>query len=199
MFGLTEKKIVDQLKSRNPELLTRLIEDHNDALLGVSWGMGWQGVEAEDLVQDTWVTFLKSLDTFEGRSSIKTYLIGILYHKALEKRRAMHREQVADPIDDVFEQRFGMWGVWRTLPRGPEDEASARESMELITTCLQSLTQDQRMAFYLKEVERSDTESICNILGVTVPHLGVLLFRARNKVRECIQRRWKLSHESTEL
>ena len=161
-----------------------------NALLGAAWGQGWRGTDAEDLVQATFVTFLEASERFEGRSSLKTYLFGILYNKSLEKRREVNREVAVDPIDAVFEQRFGTWGIWRTLPRGPEDEAQAKETAGLLEECLEILPTQQRMAFFLREVEHESTEAMCNILRVSVTHLGVILFRARNKLRECVQKKW---------
>lgn len=177
--------------SDKPEIdVAEAVRVYADALLGAAWGQGWRGTDAEDLVQDTFATFLKSSDRFEGRSSLKTYLFGILYNKSLEKRRDVSREVAADPIDAVFEQRFGTWGIWRTVPRGPEDEADAKETAALLDDCLKSLPTQQRMAFYLRSVEHESTESMCKILQISVTHLGVILFRARNKLRECVQKKW---------
>jgi RNA polymerase sigma-70 factor (ECF subfamily) len=75
--------------------------------------------------------------------------------------------------------------------KGPEEETLALELSELIRDCSASLSQSQRAAFHLKEVERESTASICNILGVSETHLGVLLFRARNKLRECLEKKWE--------
>jgi len=167
-----------------------MINENAEALLAAAWGMGWKGADAEDLVQETFAVFLRAPERFEGRSSLKTYLFGILYNKGLEKRREVVREEAVDPIDEVFEKRFGTWGIWRTMPRGPEDEVMARETAALVEECLQGLNVQQRMAFYLKEIQHETTDSICNILEITITHLGVLLFRARNKLRECVQRKW---------
>jgi len=171
--------------------LTETVRAYADALLGAAWGLGWRGTDAEDLVQETFVAFLQASERFEGRSTLKTYLFGILYNKAREKRRDAAREQAVDPIDEVFEQRFGFLDRWRTIPQGPEDLALAQETAGIVEVCMQSLPAQQRMAFYLKEVEHLPTEAICNILQVTVTHLGVALFRARNKLRECVQKQWK--------
>jgi len=178
------------LRQKDPAVLSKIVNDYSDALLCASWGLGWRGTDAEDLVQETFVTFVQSCDRFEGRSTVKTYLFGILYNKTLEKRRDVQREQATDPIDDVFEERFGYWGIWRTLPRGPEEESQSKETLAMIEACVQALPTPQRMAFFLREVEHETTETLCNILDVSVTHLGVLLFRARNKVRECVQKKW---------
>lgn len=172
------------------ETLDEIVDRYSSALLASAYSLGWRNVDAEDLVQDTLVTHLQKPDAFEGRSALKTYLIGILYHKSREKKRSQVREQPNDPIDEVFEQRFNSQGIWRTRPRGPDDIALSKETAELIDDCLEALTPSQRMAFYLREIEQEPTEDACNILDVSVTHLGVLLFRARNKVRECIEKKW---------
>jgi RNA polymerase sigma-70 factor, ECF subfamily len=181
---------LNKLRNRDPELLTRIINEHTEVMLRTAWGLGWRGPDAEELVQASLATFLEAVERFEGRSSTRTYLLGILYMKALEARRAGGRELATDPIDQVFEQRFGYAGIWCTMPRGPEDEALAKETAGIVEQCVEGLPVQQRMAFFLKEVEHESTETLCKILDVTVTHLGVLLFRARNKLRECVQRKW---------
>jgi DNA-directed RNA polymerase specialized sigma24 family protein len=68
--------------------------------------LGFAETEAEDLVQDVFQTFLERLDSFEGRSQLRTWLFGILHRKALERRRATVADDRMDPIDEVFESRF---------------------------------------------------------------------------------------------
>ena len=177
-----------RLKARDRDTITLLIQENTDVLLHAAWGLGWSGPEAEEVVQDTFVGFLDSLDRFEGRSKVRTYLFGILYHKTQQKRR--EREIPSDPIDEVFEKRFGFGGIWQTMPRGPEEEALAGETALLLQECLENLPTNQRMAFYLKEVDHADAKTICNILEVSETNLRVLLFRARNRLRECVQRKW---------
>jgi RNA polymerase sigma-70 factor (ECF subfamily) len=190
MSSYITKDELNKLRARDPELLTHIITDHTEVMLRTAWGLGWRGTDAEELVQATLATFLEAIQRFEGRSSTRTFLLGILYMKALEARRAGGRELPADPIDEVFEKRFGYAGIWCTMPRGPEDEASTKETALILEQCLEALPVQQRMAFFLKEVEHESTETLCKILDLTVTHLGVLLFRARNKLRECVQRKW---------
>lgn len=172
------------------ESMDEVVERYTEPLLAAALAIGWRGVDAEDLVQDTLLIYLEKSHRFEGRSTLKTYLTGILYHKSMEKRREQAREIPNDPVDEVFEQRFAKGGIWRTKPRGPEDIAQSKETAKLIDTCLDKLSTPQRMAFALRELEQRSTEDACKILDVTVTHLGVLLFRARNKVRECIEVQW---------
>jgi RNA polymerase sigma-70 factor, ECF subfamily len=178
------------LKEGRRESIERLIREHTQPLLAAAFGLGFREADAEELVQDVLVAFLGSVERFEGRSTVKTFLFGILYNKARELRRQKAREAASEDIEAVFDARFGAFGIWNCFPRGPEDEALAAEQSRLLEQCSERLSVDQRTAFYMKEVENQSTEAICNILGVSATNLGVLLFRARNKLRECLEKKW---------
>lgn len=170
--------------------LEQVIEDHTQPLLAGALGLGLSPVDAEELVQETFVAFLEAVKRFEGRSSVRTYLFGILYRKAKERFRKAKRELPADPADETWKDRFDTRGHWVTPPKGPEAAALNAETGALIAGCLETLPEAQRAAFTLREVDKKSTEEICNILDVSTTNLGVLLFRARNKLRDCVSARW---------
>lgn len=177
------------LRERRPEAVARVVRDHAADLLRAALGLGLPPAEAEELAQASLVTFLEVAPRFEGRSSVKTFLFGILYRKALERGRKAARELAVDPADEVFESRFGWNGHWRKFPEGPEQEAQAAEAAGHLKDCLELLTPLQRSAFQMKEVDGLENEGVCNALEVESTHLRVLLFRARAKLRECLERK----------
>jgi RNA polymerase sigma-70 factor, ECF subfamily len=179
------------LRERRPGAVEDLVEEFTEPLLAAALGFGWTEPDAEELVQDTLVAFMEKVESFEMRSSLKTYLFGILYNKARELRRHRSRVEGSDDIERVFDERFNRLGIWSRLPRGPEEEAAAKELRRWIENCSEGLSDDQRAAFYLKEVDGQTSGQICDALGVSGTNLGVLLFRARNKLRECLERKWK--------
>lgn len=178
-------------KTPDPLIAAEAVRAHAGFLLRAARGMGLSAVDAEELVSDVFAAFLEALPRFEGRSSVRTFLYGILYRKACERGRRAAREQAVDPADELFETRFGFAGHWSRPSQGPAEEADARETASLIEFCLKQLTFAQRAAFVLKEVEGESSESARNILGVEDTHLRVLLFRARNRLRECLEEKWK--------
>lgn len=181
-----------RLRDRCPDSVAAVIREHSGPLYRAALGLGLSPADAEDLVQDALAAFFEGLGRFEGRSSVRTYLFGILYNKARRRWEKGWREQAVDPVDAVFESRFDATGTLRRLD-GPEDTALNGELAALIADCSNGLTQAQRAAFHLKEVERLSTPEICKTLEVTETHLGVLLFRARNKLRECLEKKWDSS------
>ncbi len=192
LYDWMEKTLLDNLKERKSEALTQVVEEHTEVLLRGALARGLPPAEAEELVQDTFVAFLEAVQRFEGRSSVRTFLFGILYRKAMERGRKVSRELATDPVDQLFEGRFGSAGtMWTSPPKGPDDESLTKETGALIEECIEGLTPDQRSTFHLKEVDRLSTEETCNVLDISATHLRVLLFRARNKLRECLERKWE--------
>jgi RNA polymerase sigma-70 factor (ECF subfamily) len=187
--AFTEEEL-RRLRSRDGAALAAVVEEHAAALYLGARGLGVSESDAEDLVQETLAAFLDGVERFRGESSLRTYLFGILYNKARHRWSAAWREQPTDPVDAAFEGRFDAAGVLKRL-KGPEEETLDRELAALIEECAGGLSQQQRAAFHLKEAERETTDAICKILGVSETNLGVLLFRARNKLRECLEKKWE--------
>ena len=187
---MTDAERLRQLKARTPGAVEALIEEYASPLLASARAWGLSQADAEEAVQDALLDFLGALDRFEGRSALKTFLFGVLFHKCSERRRASRREEAVEDVETAFELRFGYMGVWNSLPRGPEEEAVNEELKGWLAQCAQSLSSDQRAAFQLKVVEGIATEDACKILGVSSTNFGVLMFRARNKLRECLEKKW---------
>jgi len=178
---------LERLRRRDPDALAEAVRDHARPLMRAARGLGFAEQEAEDLVQDVFKTFLERLDSFEGRSQLRTWLFGILHRKALERRRASIVDERMDPIDEVFESRFDAKGNWTRPPADLERLMLSKEIGELIRGCMDGLPTNQREAFVLREVEDLDTGEICKILDVSVTNFGVLMHRARARLRECLE------------
>jgi RNA polymerase sigma-70 factor (ECF subfamily) len=149
--------------------------------------MGFSAEDADELVQDVFVIFMATLDRFEGRSRIRTWLFGILHRKAMEPRRDLASDARHDPTDEQFESQFDEQGRWRSAPIGPDRLAASAQLARAIRECLEGVPGLQRQAFVLRDTQQLETADICKILDCTVTHMGVLLHRARARLRVCLQ------------
>lgn len=149
--------------------------------------MGFSRDESEDLAQSAFATLIEALPRFESRSHIRTFLFGIFFNKVRERLRAKTRENNMDPIDESVESRFYRHGKWKQpfVERG----IFAEEIQGILRECLDALPPAQRAAFYLREVEEMKMAEICKRIDVTLTNCGVLLFRARNHLRECVEKK----------
>lgn len=186
----TEAAFLQRLRSRDPEALSQAVHENARPLFRAARGMGFTAEDAEDVVQDVFVTLLRRADSFEGRSQLRTWLFGILHRKALESRRAAaHDLAASDPIDETFESRFNLNGSWLRPPADIEELMQSAEIGAMISRCMEGLGPLQREVFVLREVQGFTTTEICGMLALTAGNVGVLIHRARVRLRECLEAR----------
>lgn len=176
-----------QLLGRDPILLGALFCEVNPYLSRVCIANGIYAENADDVIHETWETFFSKIDQFEGRSQIRTYLCGILFNKIREYRRRLGKTVYEDDSERVMNQAFTAEGWWKIAPADPSRMAENSQIADFIKECMEGLNEQQKAAFLLREVEEEDSDSICNVLGVNVTHLRVLLFRAKDKLRKCLE------------
>lgn len=181
-------EIRDRLKRRDRVLLDELFRELNPYLLRCLSSRGLYSDEADDVICETWLTFLEKIDNFEGRSTIRTYITGILFHKVQESYRARGKYvPIEENVDEIFENSFTPNGWWKQMPEDPIHLIQNQEAGSLIEKCMEGLSPQQRDAFILKEIEEQESDSICKALKVSVSNLGVLIFRAKEKLRRCLE------------
>jgi RNA polymerase sigma-70 factor, ECF subfamily len=149
--------------------------------------MGFSAVDAEDLAQEVFMTFLQTIDRFEGRSEVGTWLFGILHHKAQEQRRAHAREDMTDAGDDVFERRFKADGSWSEPPIPADRLVAAGQTAEALRECLAALPEQHREVFQLRQMQELSAGDVSHVLGCTVNHVAVMFHRARVRLRACLE------------
>ena len=149
--------------------------------------MGFSAVDAEDLAQEVFVTFLETIERFEGRSEVGTWLFGILHHKAQERRRTHAREDVTDVGDDLFEGRFKADGSWNEPPIPADRLVAAGQTAEALRQCLAGLPDQHREVFQLRQLKELSAAEVSRVLGCTINHVGVMFHRARVQLRACLE------------
>lgn len=107
----------------------------------------------------------------------------------MERRRKRGQARQHDPIDEVFESKFDSNGKWSAPPQDLLRLMESKRLGEAIAHCLDGLPLTQRSVFVLREMEGVETEEVCKILEVTITNMGVLMHRARNRLRECLEGR----------
>ena len=154
---------------------------------------------AEEVVQDAWLTVLRSLDRYERRSTFRTWVLGIVVNLARSRARA-ERRQVSlssEPEASVDPARFlpathprwpHHWAVEPAAWRTPEEELLASETREVILEAIDALPPAQREVIVLRDVEGMSSTEVCSILALTDTHQRVLLHRARSRVRNALER-----------
>jgi RNA polymerase sigma-70 factor (ECF subfamily) len=179
---------LEALKAGDEATFEALVDRYGPAMLRVALSyVGDRGV-AEDVVQETWLTFLGSLERFEGRSSLKTWLFGILMNVARARRRKEERQLRAPELDP---DRFGRDGRWSRPPEPwsqlPEERLVAKETLQRVRAAIDSLPANLREVILLRDVAGWDSDEVCGLLGISPANQRVRLHRARSAVREALE------------
>lgn len=175
-----------------------LIHAHRAYLLRVAVLQLRDNELAEDVVQDTLLAALQGQAGFSGRSSLRTWLTGILKHKIVDAIRKKARGPVVSSLDeecrlDDFDALFDDGGHWENPPAtwgDPEAELSRNEFFDIVDFCMDKLPPNTARVFMMREVMELDGEEICKELRITSTNLWVILYRARVALRQCLEQNW---------
>ena len=211
---MTEAGLQDRTAAEETELLARLragderafealVERHYPTMLAVARHYVKTRAVAEEVVQETWLGVLKGLDRFEGRSSLRTWILRILVNTAKTRGAREARtvpfaslapegdEHAVDPerfrsADDPFP------GHWRAYPgnwqRLPDEALAERETLDVVLATIHQLPPPQRIVITMRDIQGCDPEEVCDALDVSEGNQRVLLHRARSKVRSALER-----------
>lgn len=150
---------------------------------------------AEDVVSETLLVALEKPRSFQARSQLRTWLIGILKHKVVDMLRR-HQREVALPssedlaCDELDDLIFRADGHFREAPRDWGDPAARlgeRQFLALLEACVEKLPGQAGRVFLMREWLELESEEICHTLGISASNLWVILHRARLRLRECLQ------------
>ncbi len=173
------------------------MEEHGDALYSYALSRLRNPASAEDVVQETFLAAHRSLGGYSGKSSPRTWLIGILKHKIIDLIRKESREQPAEEIETMEEPEelfFDRKGHWRIKPVDwqvhPGKILEQKEFMDVLLQCLEHLPDRLHRLFVLRELEQMDSEEIGKVLEISPTNLWVMLHRARMRLRGCLTENW---------
>lgn len=153
---------------------------------------------AEDAVSETLLAAIAKPRSFENRSQLKTWLVGILKHKIIDIFRQRQREVALDSDgsegdDELDNLAFRADGHFARQPAewgDPEQSLASREFMEILEACSGKLPPAMARVFLMREWLELSSEDICKELGLTPTNLYVQLHRARLRLRECLELNW---------
>lgn len=174
---------------------------HADALYRFALGKVRDHHAAEDLVQDCLTAAWQRRESFDGRSQLSTWLLGIMKFKVIDHFRKSKRtpsDQAVDPFDesgDPLDSAFDAHGSWRIDPNhgmsvlevAPDAAADRSDIAAWIRSCMERLPDRLRLLFTLREVDGLDVPSAASAAGVTAGSAAVLLTRSRQQLRICLQ------------
>jgi RNA polymerase sigma-70 factor (ECF subfamily) len=200
-----DRATLDALKQGDERAFARIVASYQPGFVRIAQTWVRSLTAANEVVQDAWLAALESFDRFEGRSSLRTWLYGILVNTARAHARAQRRQvpmstlvaeetEGHEPAVDAerFVSEYERWsGHWLHAPLpfpGPERALEQLELRAQLEAALGQLPPVQQQVVILRDVQRFSGEEVCNILRLSDTHQRVLLHRARAKLRAILEK-----------
>jgi RNA polymerase sigma-70 factor (ECF subfamily) len=158
--------------------------------------------QAEDVVQEALAAALNSAKEFAGRSALKTWVFAILKNKIVDQIRQQSRttnisafSNEEESMDEAFESLFKSNAHWApdNRPAGwgnPEETLRQQRFFEVFDACLKHLPENTARVFMMREFLEFETTEVCEQLSITTSNCNVILHRARNGLRRCLENGW---------
>lgn len=175
---------LDALRSGDRKEFSRLVEATSGQIYRLALKMLNDEQDAEDVLQQTYLSAMRSISSFEGRSSLATWLFRIAVNEALmliRKRRPSVpvQDEPEDDIDQV-EQPVQLIDFCCL----PEEELSSAEVKRVLAEATQRLSPGLRAVFLLRDVEELSIKETAEALNLSEANVKIRLLRARLKLRE---------------
>ena len=186
-------------------IATNWVETHGDYLFNFAIGQVRDTNIAEDLVQETFLAALKSQNNFSGRSSERTWLVGILRHKIYDHLRKTCRERAVrvDPLpasedDAVFEDSLAWIHQIVAETTSPSRRIELAEFREHLERAMGKLPPRIAQVFQLYSIEERPNQEVCERLNISESNLWVMLHRARKQLRTELKSWWQAEPASSQ-
>lgn len=182
--------------SNNPHAQTAAswLRDHGDMMFAYALRRLSNADDAEDAVQDALIAAMKNVGTFQGVSTERTWLVGILRHKVLDLIRLRAKARLAQSLDDAHIDRQFVDGYWANRQSSwqelPDSDLQRQELRAILERAIDDLPPTMRTAFCLREIDQLDAKEICKVMNITPTNLWTLIHRARLQLRRSLTVDW---------
>ena len=185
-----ELTLVERLRGGDTAALEGLMERFAPRVYRLAYGITRNAADAEEVVQDVFLSLFRKIDTFEGRAALGTWIYRIAANTALIKRRGK-RAELEVHLEDwlpTFREDGHREGDRSLLladwSQSPEDEFLSKETRAIVQRMIDSLPDRYKAVLLLRDMEGLSNEETAEVLGETVPTVKSRLHRARMALRE---------------
>jgi RNA polymerase sigma-70 factor (ECF subfamily) len=149
---------------------------------------------AKDLVQETFLTTYQKLSQFEQKSSLETWLFGILNNKILEhyrKKKSESQRITKFEEEEILFHKNGKWKKEWITDDHSDSEETQNTIIKFLKQCFSKLSEQYQKIFSLKFFSEKSTNEICQLCNVTEDNVWQVLHRGKLQLKICIQSQLK--------
>ena len=180
---MTEKQLVQKAKKGDKAALAELVANYSERIYNLALRILRNKEDAEDILQETFLTVINKLNSFDGRSSFFTWIYRIATNASLMKLRKKKMTFVELPDNPDFEKR-NIEDIFVDVTQDPSLEIQNEEMKQILQQAIDQLSDIYRSVFILRDIEQLSIRETSQILGITEENVKIRLRRARLFLRE---------------
>jgi RNA polymerase sigma-70 factor (ECF subfamily) len=191
---MNEAEIIDKLKQGNEAAFKQLVDSYMQMVVNTCFGLLHNTEDAEDVAQDVFVEVFRSVGNFRADSKVSTWLYRIAVNRSLNFIRDNKKRRWFQSFDDVVESKKEALNLLSsTNPENPEFELENEQRALLLHEAIDSLPENQRVAFTLNKYEDLAYKEISEVMSLSVSSVESLIHRAKKnlqkKLYKCYQKK----------
>ena len=186
--SMSDGDIARRVAERDPHAVRLLTNRNNQRLFRTAWSILRNRAEAEDVVQSTYLRAFAAMESFEGRSSLSTWLTRIAINEALGQQRAARRRRAQLDENSVVHLDEYRDKLMRgsTSSLSPEDSAAREQLRRLLEGAIARLPESFRVVFVLREIEGISVDEAAEALGIPAATVKTRHLRARRRLQDAL-------------
>jgi len=186
--------LLERLRAGDANALEALMGQYSARVYRLAYGITRSAGDAEEVVQDVFLTICRKSESFEGRAALGSWIYRITTNAALNKRRGKRQEaetsleeQLPSFMADGHREGARAY-VLADWSQNPERDLLSGETREVLQRAIDRLPEHYRAVLVLRDVEELSNEEVAEVTGESVPSVKSRLHRARMALREQLTR-----------
>jgi len=182
---MSEAEIIQKLREGDEHVFRQLIENHRQLVVNTCFGLVHNPEDAEDIAQDVFIEVFRSVHKFRADSKISTWLYRIAVNRSLNFIRDNKQRKWAQSVENVFTLKKGKLSSMSSRETvSPDTEMEDSERAKLLHKTIDSLPQNQRVAFTLNKYEDLSYKEIAAVMETSVSSVESLIHRAKKNLQK---------------
>jgi RNA polymerase sigma-70 factor, ECF subfamily len=182
---MNETEIIDGLKQGNESAFRELVDSHRQRVVSTCFGLLHNIDDAEDVAQEVFIEVFRSIDKFRADSRISTWLYRIAVNRSLNFIRDNKKRKWFRSLNEVVESKKDMISQMASdQTDAPEFDLENSQRALLLHQAIDSLPENQRVAFTLNKYEDLSYKEISEVMKLSVSSVESLIHRARKSLQK---------------